>query len=141
MARQGLEALRELGSDAPDNELELTCACCIPRHWPKAGRYSESMALYRNAAELAIAHGDAERLAQAALGYDDPCWRFNLPGVHAQHLLNQAFQALGEHDSACVCACWPDWPESASWMIRVRARRGCWTMRLRWPVGSAIHVH
>ncbi len=99
------------------------------------------MALYRNAAELAIAHGDAERLAQAALGYDDPCWRFNLPGVHAQHLLNQAFQALGEHDSvlrvrllaglARVCVMDDQGARSAGMLDDAIAMAR----------GSAIHVH
>jgi len=63
------------------------------------GRFVECMVAFRQAADLAVAFGAPEALAQAALGYDEPRWRCNLEDANANTLLKRALERIGPDDS------------------------------------------
>jgi tetratricopeptide (TPR) repeat protein len=66
----------------------------------KRGQAPESMATFVEAARTAIELGSGEYLAEAALGYDDPRFRFNFPAEPAVTMLEKALNALSDGDSA-----------------------------------------
>ncbi len=65
----------------------------------RAGTSLDSLQSFREAAEIVRALGDGTLLAQAAIGFEDACWR---PAMHEQGarlLLEEASRALSEEDS------------------------------------------
>jgi tetratricopeptide (TPR) repeat protein len=64
------------------------------------GQWEQSMQTFRAAADEAASSGNAEALAQAALGYEHPRYRYNLPAAVTIDLLGRALRALPATDSA-----------------------------------------
>lgn len=65
----------------------------------KSGQIDPALRAYRSAADLARARGLTEHLAQAALGYEQVRYRFNLPAQPSIHLLQGALAQIGEVES------------------------------------------
>jgi len=97
---RGLELISVLPPNAENLERTVRLQLALGRAQWKRGLAPESMAIYVEAAKTAIELGSGEYLAQAALGYDDPRFRFNFPVEPAVDLLEKALHALGEGDSA-----------------------------------------
>jgi len=97
LLRRGLELATALPDDASEN-LELTgkLQLALGKAQWKLGQAPESMATCLRAAAIARKLGSGEMLAQAALGYDDPRFRFNFPAEPAVELLEEALEALDE---------------------------------------------
>jgi len=99
LLQRGLEVLGDLADAAEHVELVARLRLALGRAQWKLGLAPESMATYQRAARNARALQSAELLAQAALGYDDPRFRFNFPAEPAVELLEEALQALGDENS------------------------------------------
>lgn len=65
----------------------------------KSGQIDLALHAYQSAAELARARGLPEHLAQAALGYEQVRYRFNLPAQPSIYLLQGALVQIGEVES------------------------------------------
>lgn len=74
--------------------LELGAACV------RGGESLESIHAYQKAAEIARGLGDGEFLAQAAVGFEEACWRPGLLDQQAVEVLEEASAALPAGDSA-----------------------------------------
>ena len=61
----------------------------------RAGHLAAALDTFAAAADLARAQGDAERLARAAVGFEEASWRPGLTDVGAVELLREAEAALG----------------------------------------------
>lgn len=97
---QAAELLRtalELGIDEPARRcgvlIELGGAL------QRAGRELDALDALRSAADLARALGNAELLAQAAIGYEAACWAPMMIDQGAAELLEEAAAALGDERS------------------------------------------
>ncbi len=73
--------------------VELGTACF------RGGRSDRAMEAFRAAAEIARGLGDANLLADAAIGFEEACWRPGIAGAGAVELLEEAAAALGGGDS------------------------------------------
>ncbi len=58
------------------------------------------METFQRSADIARVVGSPEGLARAAVGFEEPRWRFNLPAEPSVRLLEEALSALGDKDSA-----------------------------------------
>jgi len=96
LLRQGLALLATLPHTPAEAQqaLQLHLALGLAQH--KAGQLAEAMHTFENAAVLARETQSPEAEAQAALGYEESRWRFNLPAGTAIRLLQQALDHLGE---------------------------------------------
>jgi DNA-binding CsgD family transcriptional regulator len=65
----------------------------------RAGRSVDSQEAFLAAAEIARSLGDGRRLARAAVGYEDACWRMGIADEGALQLLEEAGEALEAGDS------------------------------------------
>jgi DNA-binding CsgD family transcriptional regulator/tetratricopeptide (TPR) repeat protein len=65
----------------------------------RAGRSDDAMAAFRGAAQIARALDDPELLAQAAIGFEEACWRPGIVDAGAVELLEEASRAIGDGDS------------------------------------------
>jgi len=65
----------------------------------RAGRSLESLAAFRAGAEIARELEDAELFAQAAIGFENSCWRPGISDAGALELLEEAVAALPPDDS------------------------------------------
>ena len=93
-----LRTALELGLDDPRER--AACVLDLGKASHRAGRSAEALAAFGEVAAIARALGDPELLAQAAIGYEEACWR---PAIHdgsSITLLNEALEAIGEGDSA-----------------------------------------
>ncbi len=99
LANRGLACLNRIGDVTAHSELLLELNLMLGEAQHHAGLFAESMATYRQAAELAIRLESPEALARAALGYDEPRWRCNLLEDTAVTFLKQALDMLGDEDS------------------------------------------
>ncbi|HEY7600068.1 MAG TPA: hypothetical protein VH741_09090, partial [Candidatus Limnocylindrales bacterium] len=93
LLNQGLALLATLPTAEAQQTLRLQLSLGEAQHM--AGRLVEAMATFEAAATLAQQIGEAEAQAQAALGYEESRWRFNLPADRSVALLQQAQVALG----------------------------------------------
>ena len=66
----------------------------------RAGKAGDALGAFRTAAEIARELSDAELLAQAAIGYEDTCWRPGIADEGAAELLAEAVDELGTEDSS-----------------------------------------
>ncbi len=66
----------------------------------KLGSVAEALDTLKRSARVARGLASSEALAQAALAYEEPRWRFNLPPDPVARLLEEALEALGETESA-----------------------------------------
>jgi len=96
-AAEHLRIALELGIEDPSERAGLLLELGTARH--RAGRALDALAAFAEAAEIAVGIGDAERLAQAAIGYEVACWRPVITDRLAVELLERAAAALGEEPS------------------------------------------
>jgi len=99
LLQRGLNVLNDVADALEHAELVARLQLALGRAQWKLGLAPESMATYQLAARTARTLQSAEFLAQAALGYDDPRFRFNFPAEPAVELLEEALQALGDENS------------------------------------------
>ena len=99
LAERGIAALEQIGDLSDQSELLLELNLLLGQAQHNAGQFAESMDTFKQTAELAAKLGAAEAMARAALGYDEPRWRFSLPESTAIRLLTSALEALDEGDS------------------------------------------
>jgi len=108
LLERGLSLLESLpdSQEIADRTVKLRLA--LGRVQWKQGLAPEAMATFEQAAHTAERIGSSEDLARAALGYDDPRFRFNFPVEPAVELLDKALNALESGDSKLrvrvVCA-------------------------------------
>jgi tetratricopeptide (TPR) repeat protein len=98
-AAKAIEAAGSLpaGDDGPRVALE---AMLVRGHALRSsGDWAQSMAVFRDAAAAAARVGDACAMAEAALGYEHPRYRYNLPVAEALELFGRALAALPREDS------------------------------------------
>jgi tetratricopeptide (TPR) repeat protein len=96
---RGLELLESMPSSREILHLTARLQLALGRAQWKLGQAPESMATFEQAALTARQLNSAEFLAEAALGYDDPRFRFNFPTAPAVKLLEEALEALDEENS------------------------------------------
>ncbi len=65
----------------------------------RAGGSDDAMEAFRAAAQIARDIGDATLLANAAVGFEEACWRPGITDEGAVELLEEASRALGSEDS------------------------------------------
>jgi len=66
----------------------------------RGGHALEALEAFRAAAAIGRERGDPELLAEAAIGYEEACWRPNMTEHGAVGLLQEAADALGREDSS-----------------------------------------
>jgi tetratricopeptide (TPR) repeat protein len=105
---RGLGLLASLPETGQTDELRVELQLALGRIQWKRGLAPEAMQTFQSAAETAERIGSSEQLARAALGYDDPRFRFNFPVEPAVELLEKALAGLESGDSKLrvrvVCA-------------------------------------
>lgn len=97
---QAAELLRtalELGIDEPARRCGVLIE--LGGAWQRAGRELDALDALRSAADLARGLGNAELLAQAAIGYEAACWAPMMIDQGAAELLEEAAAALGDERS------------------------------------------
>ncbi|MGZ4201319.1 MAG: helix-turn-helix transcriptional regulator [Thermoleophilaceae bacterium] len=87
----------ELGIEDPHRRAEAQLALGTAHF--RAGRSDESIEAFRAAAQIARDLDDAELLAQAAVGFEETCWRPGITNEGAVEVLQEASLALGHGDS------------------------------------------
>ena len=96
-AAERLRTALELGitgrSERAEVLLELGTAC------HRAGRAVDALEAFGSAADAAHELGDSDLLAQAAIGYEDACWRPGIVDQRAVDLLEEAANALAEQST------------------------------------------
>ena len=76
--------------------------------------------------------GDGELLAQAAIGFENACWRPGVIDEGARELLEEALRrAPPARTPSCACACWPAWPARSTSRASTTAARDAATRRDR----------
>jgi DNA-binding CsgD family transcriptional regulator/tetratricopeptide (TPR) repeat protein len=96
-AAERLGVALELGVSDPAERAGLLIELGTARH--RAGRAVDALAALAEAASIAEALGHAELLAQAAIGYENACWRPVITDQLAVELLDRAAAALPEEPS------------------------------------------
>ena len=96
-AAERLRIALELGIDSPGERAGLLLELGTARH--RAGRAVDALAAFGEAAEVASELDDPELLAQAAIGYENACWRPVITDALAVDLLERAAAALGDEPS------------------------------------------
>lgn len=96
-AAERLGVALELWSDGSTERARLLLELGTARH--RAGRAVDAVAAFREAAAIAGELGDAELLAEAAIGYENACWRPVITDEAAVALLERAAAALDEEPS------------------------------------------
>ena len=99
LLQQGLLLLDRVPDSAENAERKVKLQLALGKAQWKMGLAPESMATYQQAASTARTLNSGEYLALAALGYDDPRFRFNLPSEPAVKLLEEALDTLSGEDS------------------------------------------
>jgi DNA-binding CsgD family transcriptional regulator/tetratricopeptide (TPR) repeat protein len=87
----------ELGIEAPARRSEVLIE--LGGAWQRAGRELDALDALRSAADLARELGNAELLAQAAIGYEATCWAPMMTDQGAAERLEEAAAALGDERS------------------------------------------
>jgi DNA-binding CsgD family transcriptional regulator/tetratricopeptide (TPR) repeat protein len=93
-----LRTALELGIEGDANRAEIYLELGHASH--RAGKAADALEAFRAAAEIARELSDAELLAQAAIGYEDACWRPGITDQGAAELLAEAVAELGDEDSS-----------------------------------------
>jgi len=107
LALRGLRALGQLPVTPERRSQTLDLMLLAGNAQRLNGAWADSMNTFREAAELAGRAGLPEVMAEAALGYEHPRYRYNLPETITRDLLGRALAALPDRDS--------------SWRVRVLA--------------------
>jgi len=100
LAARGLRALEPLPDTAERRRQKLDLMLLAGNAQRMSGAWAESMNTFREAAELAERAGLPEVMAEAALGYEHPRYRYNLPATITRNLLGRALAALPDRDSS-----------------------------------------
>ncbi len=87
----------ELGIDDPVERVEAQLELGVA--YQAGGKAIDAIATFRDAFEAARALGDSRRLARAAIGFEDACWRPGISDVGAAELLAEAVGTLDEGES------------------------------------------
>jgi hypothetical protein len=93
-----LHTALELGIDGDADRAEIYLELGNASH--RAGKAADALEAFRMAAEIARELSDAELLAQAAIGYEDACWRPGIADQGAAELLAEAVTELGNENSS-----------------------------------------
>lgn len=96
---RGLELLSALPSTPERSHQELAMTISLGEAQRYAGQISAAMDTYRRSASIARELGVSDKLALAALGFEEARWRYNLPAAPAATLLEEALDALDDEDS------------------------------------------
>ncbi|MDA0173497.1 AAA family ATPase [Solirubrobacter taibaiensis] len=96
-AAERLGVALELWVDGSAERARLLLELGTARH--RAGRAVEAIAAFSEAAEIAVELGDAELLAEAAIGYEAACWRPVITDEAAVTLLERAASSLADEPS------------------------------------------
>ena len=108
-AADRLRTALEIGIEDEEARAEALLELGAASH--RAGNATDALEAFVSAAELARELDAAELLAQAAIGYEEACWRPGLPSREAIDLLEEALAAVGPDERrGCGRACWPAWP-------------------------------
>jgi len=100
LALRGVHALEQL-SDTPDRQRQKLDLMLLAGNAQRlSGAWADSMNTFREAAEFAERAGLPEAMAEAALGYEHPRYRYNLPETITRELLGRALAALPDRDSS-----------------------------------------
>ena len=95
-AAEHLRAALAIGIESPSEraavQLDLGAA------YNRAGRMSEALAAFSEAAEIGRLLDSPRLIAEAAIGYEESCWRPGLANGDAVTLLEQTLEVLGEGD-------------------------------------------
>jgi len=100
LALRGLRALGQLPVTPERRSQTLDLMLLAGNAQRLSGAWTDSMNTFREAAELAGRAGLPEVMAEAALGYEHPRYRYNLPETITRDLLGRALAALPDRDSA-----------------------------------------
>ena len=92
-AADRLRTALEIGIEDEDERAEALLELGAASH--RAGNATDALEAFVSAAELARELDAAELLAQAAIGYEEACWRPGLPSREAIDLLEEALAAVG----------------------------------------------
>ncbi|MFN8188598.1 MAG: AAA family ATPase [Gaiellales bacterium] len=96
-AAKRLSIALELGIDGPTEQVEARLELGAAHH--AGGKALDALATFRAAFEEARTLADPERLALAAIGYEEACWRPGISDAGAAELVAEAVEALGESES------------------------------------------
>jgi len=100
LALRGLRALEQM-PDTPDRRRQKLDLMLLAGNAQRlSGAWADSMNTFREAAELAERASLPEVMAEAALGYEHPRYRYNLPETITRDLLGRALAALPDQDSS-----------------------------------------
>ena len=99
LALRGLHALGQLPDTPERRQQKLDLMLLAGNAQRLSGAWADSMSTFREAAELAERAGLPEVMAEAALGYEHPRYRYNLPETITRELLGHALAALPDRDS------------------------------------------
>ena len=97
---RGLALLEGLSKSPERVQQEFDLQLSLGKVQWQAGQVVEAMSTFQRSADVARELASPEALARAALGYEEPRWRLNLPPEPTVYLLEEALTALGEEDSA-----------------------------------------
>jgi tetratricopeptide (TPR) repeat protein len=100
LALRGLRALVQLPVTAERRQQTLDLMLLAGHAQRLSGAWSDSMNTFREAAAIAELARLPEAMAEAALGYEHPRYRYNLPAGTARDLLGRALAALPVRDSS-----------------------------------------
>jgi tetratricopeptide (TPR) repeat protein len=100
LAQRGLRAIEQMPDSHDRRRQRLELMLLAGNAQRLSGAWAESMRTFRGAAELAERTGLPEVMAEAALGYEHPRYRYNLPATVAQDLLGRALAGLPARDSS-----------------------------------------
>jgi DNA-binding CsgD family transcriptional regulator/tetratricopeptide (TPR) repeat protein len=89
-----LQAAVEIGIADPERRADVLLELGSASH--RAGHAAEALTAFGSAAEIARDLGGAVRLARAAVGYEEACWRPGLTNAAAVELLEEALEAVDE---------------------------------------------
>ena len=99
LASRAVDVLGSLPGDDAAQGIALQAMLLQGHAQRLSGHWDLSMQTFRAAAERAARGGNAEALAEAALGYEHPRYRYNLPVKVSLELLERALGALPPSDS------------------------------------------
>jgi DNA-binding CsgD family transcriptional regulator/tetratricopeptide (TPR) repeat protein len=92
-----LRTALELRIESPRRRADVLLELGTAGH--RAGKAPDAQEAFRMTAQIARELGDPDRLARAAIGYEDACWRPGIADRGAVELLEEAAAALGDTSS------------------------------------------
>ena len=132
-ADERLSVALSLGVEDPAQRAPLLIELGTIRN--RAGRAVDALQAYAEAATLAP---DAELLAQAAIGYEETCWRPAIKDPLAVELLDARGRgARPSSPRGCASACWAASDARCRWAASRSAAPPSATRRSRWRACSA----